>query len=209
MSLPGLMVFGITGRANAGKNETARLLGATHIIEFAEPLYRMISAMTDIPVWKLKDRAFKEQVIPWLGKSPRQLLQTLGTDWGRDMICPDVWIRIAKQKIAGAIVETQFCSRPTIIALPDLRFDNEAEMLIEEFGAVILETVRPDASTCAAHVSEAGISRHLISKTLVNGGSLDDFREVVRSAVASLPNGTMKNTMGGDYRDGRIQGCAG
>jgi hypothetical protein len=207
--MSGLMIVGITGRANAGKNETARLLGATHIIEFAEPLYRMISAMTDIPVWKLKDRAFKEQIIPWLGKSPRHLLQTLGTDWGREMICPDVWIRIAKHKIDAAIEETKFCSRGTVIALPDLRFDNEAQMLVDEFGAVILETARPDAPTCVAHVSEAGISRHLIDRTLVNSGTLDEFREVVQAAAAAIANATMKDIAGGSNRDGRIKGCAG
>lgn len=207
--MSGLLVVGITGRANAGKNETARLLGATHVIEFAEPLYRMISAMTDIPVWKLKDRAFKEQIIPWLGKSPRQLLQTLGTDWGRDLICPDVWIRIAKHKALTAIDESKFLARPTVIAFPDLRFDNEGEMIIEEFGGIVLETVRPDASTCVAHSSEAGISRHLIHKTLVNAGSLEDFREVVHAAVASIANATMKDTTGASFNDGRIQGGAG
>lgn len=204
-----LIVVGITGRANAGKNETARLLGATHVIEFAEPLYRMISAMTDIPVWKLRDRAFKEQVIPWLGKSPRQLLQTLGTDWGRNLICPDVWITIAKMKAQLAIAESKWLpDRPHVIAFPDLRFDNEAEMIAQEFGGHILETVRPDADTCVGHISEAGISRRLIDRTLVNGGTLDEFREVVQAAAASLTNATMKDIKRGSESDRRIQGCA-
>jgi hypothetical protein len=207
--MSGLIVVGITGRANAGKNETARLLGATHTIEFAEPLYRMISAMTDIPVWQLRDRVFKEQVIPWLGKSPRQLLQTLGTDWGRDLICPDVWIRVAKMKIRAAAENANFSSRGTVIALPDLRFDNEAEMIIQEFGGHVLETIRPGAATCSSHVSEAGISRRLIDRTLVNGGTLDEFREVVQAAAASLTNATMKDIAGGSEHDRRIQGGVG
>jgi len=207
--MSGLLIVGITGRANAGKNETARLLGATHTIEFAEPLYRMISVLTDTPAWKLKDRAFKEQIIPWLGKSPRQLLQTLGTDWGRDLICPDLWIKVAKMKAQAIVAETMYSSRQTIIAFTDLRFDNEAEMVVNELGGVVWETIRPGAATCVGHVSEAGISRRLIDRTLVNAGTLDEFREVVQAAAASLANATMKDIAGGSEYDRRIQGGVG
>ncbi len=202
--MSGLIVVGITGAAGAGKGTVASMLG-WHEIALADPLYDMIAKMTGCAVEQLKDRQFKEQVIPWLGKSPRQLLQTLGTDWGRGMVSKDVWLKIAAHRIRFAgWGEGRAC-----IAVPDVRFDDEAEMIREEFGGVIWEASRPGAATCVGHVSEAGISRRLIDRTLVNAGTLDEFREVVQAAAASLANATMKDIAGGSNRDGRIQGGVG
>lgn len=198
--MSGLIVVGITGAAGAGKGTVASMLG-WHEVSFADPLYDMISVMTGYSVEQLKDRQFKEQVIPWLGKSPRQLLQTLGTEWGRDVVAKDVWRKIAARRIRNAGV--------SCVAIPDVRFDDEADMIHEEFGGVVWEVVRPDAPTCVGHVSEAGISRDRIDRTLVNGGSLDEFREVVQAAAAGLANATMKDIMRGSERDRRIKGCAG
>jgi len=201
--MSGLIVVGITGAAGAGKGTVASMLGWDEV-SFADPLYDMISTMTGYSVEQLKDRQFKEQVIPWLGKSPRQLLQTLGTDWGRNTVAKDVWLKIGARRIRG--VQFMGGSR---VAVPDVRFDDEAEMIHEEFGGVIWEVTRPGAATCVGHVSEAGISRRLIDRTLVNAGTLYEFREVVQAAAASLANATMKDIAGGSNRDGRIQGFAG
>lgn len=196
-------VIGITGAAGAGKGTISERLGGVEVA-FADPLYEMLSAMTGIPVAMLKDRAFKEAPIPWLDKSPRQLLQTLGTEWGRKSIRPDVWLLINKDRIWRAIRQGA-----TVITVPDVRFNNEAEMLIRDFDAQVWEAVRPNAETCVYHASEAGIDRGLIHQTLFNRGTLEDFYEVVDAAFQRTPNATMKDTMGGIYRDRRVEGCAG
>lgn len=201
--MSGLIVVGVTGAAGAGKGTVASMLG-WHEVSFADPLYDMISVMTGYSVEQLKDRQFKEQVIPWLGKSPRQLLQTLGTDWGRDTVAKDVWRKIGVRRIEVAYLRGVSC-----VVVPDVRFDDEADLIHDEFGGVIWEVTRPGADTCVSHVSEAGISRRLIDRTLVNGGSLDEFREVVQAAAASITNATMKDILRGSERDRRIKGCAG
>jgi hypothetical protein len=198
--MSGPIVVGVTGAAGSGKDTVASMLGwEWRGVSFADPLYDMIAAMTGYPVWQLKDRQFKEQVIPWLGKSPRQLLQTLGTDWGRDMVSRDVWLKIGARRIQSGYR----------VVVRDVRFDDEAEMIRDEFGGVIWETIRPGAATCVGHVSEAGISRRLIDRTLVNAGTLDEFREVVQAAATSLANATMKDIAGGSEYDRRIQGGVG
>ena len=65
---------------------------------FADPLYQCISTITGLPVARLKARDVKEAVIPHLGKSPRQMLQSLGTEWGRGMVHDEIWIRIAMER---------------------------------------------------------------------------------------------------------------
>ena len=198
-----LIVVGVTGAAGAGKGTVASMLGWQEI-SLADPLYDMIAKMTGCSTKQLKDRQFKEQAIPWLGKSPRQLLQTLGTDWGRNIVAKDVWLKIAAHRIRFAgWAEGRAC-----IVVPDVRFDDEADMIRDKFGGVVWEVVRPGADTCVGHISEAGISRRLIDRTLVNGGTLDEFREVVQAAAASLANATMKDITRGSESDRRIQGCA-
>lgn len=187
------LVIGLCGAANSGKNTVASLLGFMEV-SFADPLYRMLAEMLDVSVESLRDRKAKERVIPWLGKSPRQLLQTLGTEWGRSMVVDDVWVRLAMREIN---------KNEANIAVTDVRFDNEAEMLKREFGAVIWRVERPGAATCAGHSSEAGISPHLVDRTIVNSGSL----EALDAAVSEALNATLKDTSEGQSSDRRTR-CA-
>lgn len=196
-------VIGICGAANAGKGTVASLFPNRIEISFADPLYAMLSAMTGHGVERLKDRRFKEEVVPWLGKSPRQLLQTLGTEWGRGMVRDDVWIVIGRRKIAGAIARLETLSSPSYVVIPDVRFDNEAQVIRDEFGGVVWEVVRPGAETCVSHSSEAGISRHLIDRTIRNDGSLAALEAAVRGSL----NATLKDIRGSISSDRRT-GCA-
>lgn len=187
------MVIGLCGAANSGKNTVASLLGFREV-SFADPLYRMLAAMLDVSVDSLRDRRAKERIIPWLGKSPRQLLQTLGTEWGRSVVAGDVWVRLAMREIGKTSGN---------VAVTDVRFDNEAAMLKREFGAMIWRVERPGAATCVGHSSEAGISPHLVDRTIVNSGSL----EALDAAVGEALNATLKDTSEGQSSDRRTR-CA-
>ena len=90
-----------------------------------------------------------------------------------------------------------------------LQASQEADLIHDEFGGFIWEVTRPGAQTCVGHVSESGLSRNRIDRTLVNAGTLDEFREVVQAAAASIANATMKDIKRGSESDRRTQGCAG
>ena len=173
------MLIGLTGVAGAGKDTVAKLLIEQHggrIASFAGPLYDFVSAITGIPKHRLADRETKEAVIPWLGKSPRQLLQTLGTEWGRQSVNEAIWVRSLLERI-----------RPSLDAgipvfVTDVRFDNEAEA-IAEAGGEVWRVARPGwrclSGDAASHASEAGVSEHLVARTVVNDGTLDELRAAV------------------------------
>ena len=184
-------VIGIHGAAGAGKGVVASLLRPDAEIAFADPIYSMIAAMTGIPVARLKDRSFKEATIPGLGVSPRRLLQTLGTEWGRDVVREDLWRHLAESRIEAAI---QGGARH--VAVPDVRFDDEAD-LIHAVGGVVWRVTRPGAATCAPHSSESGISPEKIDLTIDNSGTLEDLREAVLAALGATPAATMKDTAWG------------
>jgi hypothetical protein len=179
------MLIGLCGPAGAGKNTVAELLVDSdrcsfHQMAFADPLYECISAITGISVAGLQKRDVKEAVIPWLGKSPRQMLQSMGTEWGRDSIHPEIWVRIAMERAIPHLATGRS------VVVTDVRFDNEAQTIINAGGEVWKVTRAGwrclDAGT-AAHQSEAGVSGHLIARTIDNSGSLDDLRSQLNAAT--------------------------
>jgi hypothetical protein len=167
-----VILIGLCGKANSGKDTVASLLPATASISFADPLYAALAEILGVPVDLLRDRDFKEATIPWIGKSPRQMLQTMGTDWGRNMVCSDLWTKIAERRIE---------SGGGFVVVRDVRFDNEARLIRRKGGEVWMVS-RPDATTCVPHVSEEGISPDLVSRLIPNKGSLRDLADAVRTA---------------------------
>jgi hypothetical protein len=174
------MLIGLCGPAGAGKNTVAEILTDFRQIAFADPLYQCISTITGLPVGRLQDRAVKEALIPWLGKSPRQMLQTLGTEWGRGSVHEEIWIRIALERAKPELA----AGRGVVIT--DVRFDNEAKAIIDA-GGEVWRVVRPgwrcldDAS--ASHSSEAGVSDLLVARIIDNSGSLDALRLQLTAAT--------------------------
>lgn len=166
------MLIGVAGKARSGKNTTADFIEAQYggyQYSFANPLRAMLKAGfgidLDIAYWQ--DR--KENEIPALGKSPRQMMQTLGTEWGRQLVHPDLWVILAADKLrqrGGGMIVT------------DVRFENEATW-IRKMQGVVIHVTRESASTVAAHTSENGLQVHPQDIQLVNNGGLEELQHTV------------------------------
>lgn len=114
--------------------------------------------MTD-PFWTEN----KENEIPLFGRSVRYIMQTLGTEWGRELIHPDIWVKLA---------ECVLFERGERMIISDVRFDNEVEF-IREHGGVILHVTRTSAPEVEAHASEAGIRMSSMDLYVANDGTID------------------------------------
>lgn len=173
-------IIGLTGPAGAGKNTVAELLFRHGYANFgfADPIYRAVSAILGVSQDALRDRATKEQPIGWLDKSPRELLQTLGTDWGRAMVRDDIWIQIAMRQVEKTLAYQRGVGG---VILTDVRFANEAEA-IRAAGGVIWKVTR-DATCLAAaaskHSSEAGLPEDLVDAVIENHGTVADLEGIV------------------------------
>lgn len=175
------ILLGITGRAGSGKDTFARLLAEVsdrlvEIDHFAEPLRQGLQAMLGLGP-EVFEPDLKELPIPWLGVSPRRLMQTLGTEWGRETIRPDLWVTLAQHRLDNSHYDA------TIYA--DVRFDSEAEWIRAQ-GGKILTMVKPRPQRLDAHKSEDGITRSPEDIPVYNAGSLDDLRHVARHIAAQL-----------------------
>lgn len=152
--------IGFCGPAGAGKSTAAdRLVKRWRFnrVRFAGPLKAMMAAL-GLSAEHL-DGALKEEPTPLLcGRTPRQAMQWLGTEWGRDLIGPDFWIEAWRAAVEG--VKPTFSYHGgfdpiRLIVADDVRFANEAKA-IRDRGGIIVRIERPGAgsSSGAAHASE-------------------------------------------------------
>ena len=170
-------IIGVTGLARVGKDAVTDALlllgGAQYSYSFANPLRAMLKAGFDIDMNERYWRQHKEDVIPALGKSPRQLMQTLGTEWGRVLVSDDIWLVLAAAKLIK--------HGPGMV-LPDVRFENEAKW-IRDRGGTIIHVTRPNIEAVSEHVSEKGIKAIPGEVFIVNDGTLADLEVHVKSIV--------------------------
>ena len=154
-------IIGLAGPKGVGKSTYANQLvfdmyktrewsDAIRIISFASPLKEMLGCIVHKDY--IED---KERVIPNLGVSARHCLQTLGTEWGRNLISDSIWIDITRHRIEE--------SDAKIFIIDDVRFDNEAEM-IRDMGGEVWKLSRSGVNEDDAHISESGVSDNLITK---------------------------------------------
>lgn len=170
-------LIGLTGPAGSGKDAAAAMIPHAVRCGFADPLYDGLAAILGVSSASLRDRGRKESPVPGIGASPRRLLQTLGTDWGRDLIAPDLWVRIARERWDRA-----WADGAGTIVVPDVRFTNEAEA-IHAAGGEVWRICRPGVAPVEAHASEAGLPDGMIARVIVNGGALEDLRARVMEAL--------------------------
>ena len=177
------MLIGITGPAFSGKDTIANHLCWSHgyfCESFADPLRTGLEAMFGLQESHF-DREHKEQVIEWIGKSPRELLQTLGTQWGRDLVNRQIWCRHMHRRLQDY---PPWCKN---IVIPDVRFVDEARF-IHSHGGVIWRVIRPGAETTAHsdRTSEQEQRRIVADVELLNDGTIEALQRAVDAALQAL-----------------------
>lgn len=144
------MLIGLTGLAGSGKSEVAAVLieNGFERVKFAAPLKNMLrTLMRDMgycedDIERHVEGDLKETEIPEIGVTMRHLMVTLGTEWGRDSVRPDLWTRLWAAQ----------ADRFPHVVVDDVRFPNEVEA-IRARGGQIWRIERPGL-VAGGHVSE-------------------------------------------------------
>lgn len=154
-------IIGFAGPKRVGKDTAGQVLvdvGYTKVA-FADPLKLMMVSLLSIrgashtEIVQMLEGDLKEVPSDYLsGQSPRYAMQTLGTEWGREIMANDFWIdafnsRVALLKAAGKK-----------IVITDVRFDNEATAIRAQ-GGLVVHIDRPRPGYHDPHKSEAPITR--------------------------------------------------
>lgn len=164
-------IIGISGKARSGKDTFANMLHNkiynSKIVRFAQPIKDMIKAgfnlSTECIEGDLKDKPLCELN----GLSPRLLMQTLGTDWGRELD-PDIWIYTLMSSIDNI--------KEDIVIIPDVRFLNEAKFVRN--SGMLVHINRDDTPEVNKHVSEEGFKIENEDYVINNIGTMEDFNNM-------------------------------
>lgn len=181
------ILIGLSGLAGCGKDTVRNILQANHSfagIAFADPIRDMLSTLltkVDVdPHYWMTDRSLKEQPVPGIGVSYREMAQRLGTEWGREME-PRIWINIADSRMR------RLHNGGRDVVISDVRFPNEAEW-IKACGGHIWKVLRPSVEPVRQHISEANYHRIPYDYVIDNSRTTLDLEHAVRKALESINN---------------------
>lgn len=181
------LLIGLAGLARSGKDTAAQHLVNHHGFQsyaFADPLRDGLMHILNLSPCDFEGDQ-KEQPLPWLGRSPRQLMQSLGTEWGRNSVHPELWLLLAAQNL-DLLARTHDTAKGFVVS--DIRFENEAAFIRERDGLVI-HLQRPRAKQVRAHISENGVEIQAKDIVITNNGSIDDLQKHLTVTLSLLTLG--------------------
>lgn len=148
-----------------------------HKLSFAKPLKEMLATMLTFTgmtrdeahayVWNERNKAL---ILPGLKPTLRHALQTLGTEWGRDNMQHDLWLKLAELQLDSAVHARWVCD--------DMRFPNEAQMLFDH-RAQLWRINRVGALKVRPHPSEGQLDGHEFHHIIWNDNGLDELKKKV------------------------------
>ena len=130
-------LIGVSGKAYSGKDFTADAIKQLfpdlkiYKIAYADAVRNMRKGIVDVDaIYKLNK---KEEPIEGLGVSLRELMQSLGTDWGRHILGDNFWVNILNKRIN----DNSFLTEADVIVISDCRFQNEIDYIVNHNGIVL------------------------------------------------------------------------
>jgi hypothetical protein len=145
------LLLGLVGRKGSGKDTAAELLLSQGYqnVKFAGALKEMIRSLLayqgvdESTIDRMIEGDLKEVPTDYLGgHTPRFAMQTLGTEWGRDLIGKNFWVGTAMRRAEG---------KPSVVT--DVRFPNEVEA-VETPEAPTLVSRRTGSSRSKGNMSQ-------------------------------------------------------
>lgn len=203
------VVILISGYARAGKDtvadclenliddslvDTAGILYTGITEKFATPLYDMLYAMLGDTEIDFVDglENHKNDILPFSpnGITIRKALQTLGTEWGRDVVGEGIWANLLCARINGVCERYADSGTFTpVIIVSDHRFVSEANVVREAFTHVFSVYVsRIEAEPQIEHRSEQDIIE-IATKAdfvIVNNYGLEELKSACKSILRAI-----------------------
>lgn len=183
---PTRRLVAFTGLKGSGKDTAASVFverGYEHV-KFADSLKEMLRTLLryrgapEAEIERMIEGDLKEEPSPFLsGRSARYAMQTLGTEWGRELMSETFWIDAAEDRLRGK----------DRVVVSDVRFANEADLIRKREGS--LYRIQRGAATPAVadvHPSETEILTMPVDGVLFNTAATPaEFRERVIRPLAA------------------------
>lgn len=164
------MIIGITGKMQNGKDTLGKIIKFYHkdyeIVHFADALKQICKTYFGLTEEQVNTKQGKQSFNEFWGMTNRQILQKVGTEAMRNGFCEDVWCKIMSLRIKD--------DKNYII--PDVRFDDQAKMIIDRGGIIIkINRDSVNSSIKDEHKSQKGISEEFINCHIQNDGTIEEL----------------------------------
>jgi len=160
-------IIGISGKKRAGKDTTAKVLQETLpnaiILYFANTLKKVAAVALGYQYdhFFKDENKFKEyEIAPGVTMTGREFLQKVGTESFRDNIHKDFWVHSLMKQIEYLPENIEY------VIIPDVRFENEYEAILERNGYVI-RVVRSGLES-DDHTSETALDNYRFHARIYN-----------------------------------------
>ena len=172
------MNIGITGQMQNGKDTVANMIKEMvsdfEITHFADPLKEICINYLGLSYEDVYTSEGKAKYNDFWGMTNREILQKMGTEAFRKGFKSDVWVKLMELKLKNSNY-----------IIPDVRFDDEAKVILDNDG-IIINVIRPFVNNSLkdlSHESEKGVSKELITYTVINDSDLDSLKEKVKNIL--------------------------
>jgi hypothetical protein len=168
------------GLRRSGKDTAAQALANSgyELVKFADALKGMLRCylayvgVNPDTIERMIEGDLKEEPTQiFAGRSCRWAMQTLGTEWGRDLIGSDLWVNATMAR----------ASQFGLVVISDCRFPNEAAAVKAQGGTII--RIHREGLTADSHPSEQLIESIPDDFTINNDGTVADLQQSVLNLV--------------------------
>lgn len=175
------------GKAGSGKTTAARHIEENYGYIKLRFAYKLKEMLEVLGLSKREiDGDLKESACEVLGgKTPRHAMITLGTEWGRDMIHPDIWVKALDRDLHRDI-EDGF----TRFVIDDLRFLNEEKYLRSlnvssryPYKVIIVGIKRGDKTDTSTHISETQMDGVEVDHLICNNGTIESLYTTIDEMI--------------------------
>lgn len=181
-------IIGLVSPSRSGKDTFAERLQMKHMavnLKFAQPLKDMIATLlehynyTYDAINNMIEGDAKNEIIPEIGKTPVDLMKTLGTEWARVHVKEDLWVDIMRRKIQDSHHN---------VVVTDVSYQNEIDV-IKEFGGTTVRVHRQEAQDNAGtHGSDHGRATLPVDIVIHNEGTIEELGDEADKLAERLYN---------------------
>lgn len=145
-----MKIIGLSGKKQSGKTTASNFLEKMTggvVVSFADGLKNIIGVCFGATDEQLNGTNKQKNTKLECGKTARELLQLVGTDWFRELD-GSCWIRAMERKMSRY--------SPKLFIIPDVRFANEVRF-IQVKGGHVIRLLRAPFSNKDQHLSETAL----------------------------------------------------